>query len=300
MTAVLRRLTAFSDQADGGNPAGVWIGSTLPDPAEMQRIAAEVGYSETAFVAAGNDGRFDVRYYSPEAEVSFCGHATIATGIVLGEREGPGTFRLQTAVGEVPVRVETREGRLVASLTSVDTRHTPVPPELLDSVLATLRWTAGDLDASLPPVLAYAGAWHLVLALRERTTLDGLDYDFDGLKRLMLDADLTTLQLVWRERGDVFHARDPFPVGGVVEDAATGAAAAAFGGYLRDAGLIDAPAEFVIHQGVVMGRPSRIEVTVPEQGGIIVAGTAASLDGERPAPEAVRTRDPHRLAEVAP
>jgi PhzF family phenazine biosynthesis protein len=93
----------------------------------------------------------------------------------------------------------------------------------------------------------------------------------------MLREDLTTLQLVWRESDTLFHARDPFPVGGVVEDPATGAAAAALGGYLRDAGLIESPVRFEIHQGEVMGRPSILAVDVPESGGIVVSGFATEI-----------------------
>lgn len=278
---VLRRLSAFAETPEGGNPAAVWIGEALPESAEMQRIAAEVGYSETAFVAPLGEGRFLVRYFSPEAEVSFCGHATIATGVVLGEREGEGTYHLSTAVGDVPVAVALREGALVASLTSVLPRQADAAPGLLADVLAALGWERRELDEAIPPRLAFAGAWHLVIAVAERSTLERLDYDFDALRRTMLDAGLTTVQLVWREGPATFHARNPFPVGGVVEDPATGAAAAALGGYLRDAGLLTAPASFVIHQGVDMGRPSRIEVSVPEVGGITVTGAAALITEEQ-------------------
>ncbi len=88
-TGTLLRLAAFTTDPSGGNPAGVWIGEALPADAEMQRIAAEVGYSETAFLApdgSGRAGRFRVRYFSPLAEVPFCGHATIASGVALAER----------------------------------------------------------------------------------------------------------------------------------------------------------------------------------------------------------------------
>jgi PhzF family phenazine biosynthesis protein len=74
----------------------------------MQRIAAEVGFSETVFLAPSNGFERTARYYSPLAEVTFCGHATIAAGAVLGEADGDGTYRLSTLVGVVPVRVETR------------------------------------------------------------------------------------------------------------------------------------------------------------------------------------------------
>jgi PhzF family phenazine biosynthesis protein len=273
----LLRLSAFSDNGRGGNPAGVWIGDMLPDPATMQRIAAEVGYSETAFVAPSTGPIRQVRYYSPEAEVSFCGHATIAAGVALGNRHGSGDFRFDTAIGPVPVTVRGESGHLEATLQSVDTLHEPADPALLAEVLGCLHWAQEDLDASIPAVKAYAGAWHLVLAVRSRDRLASLDYDFDGLKALMLRAGLTTLQLVWRERQDLFHSRNPFPVGGVVEDPATGAAAAALGGYLRDSGLVEVPTHFVIRQGEDMGRPSRLLVDVPVQGGVQVTGTAIEI-----------------------
>ena len=146
--------------------------------------------------------------------------------------------------------------------------------------LATLDWRADELDPQLPPILAFAGAWHLVLAVAQRQRLERLDYDFERLKALMLAHELTTLQLVWRESATRFHARNPFPVGGVVEDPATGAAAAALGGYLRDAGLMAVPNEFQIVQGVSMGRPSLLHVAVPGDGGIIVSGTAVDLPAE--------------------
>lgn len=273
----LHRYTAFSNDPAGGNPAGVWIGDTLPDAATMQKIAADVGYSETAFLAPQRGAERDIRYYSPEAEVPFCGHATIATGVALGAIDGDGDYRLATRVGEVPVSVRTRDGVREASLTSVKPRYEPAPDALIDAALSVLGWTREELDPAIPPVRAFAGAWHLVLAVADARTLARLDYEFDRLKALMLADGLTTLQLVWRENDDVFHARDPFPVGGVVEDPATGAAAAALGGYLRDAGLVRAPHSILIRQGEAMGRPSRLQVEIPATGGIVVSGMAVPI-----------------------
>jgi PhzF family phenazine biosynthesis protein len=273
----LYRLAAFANGNTGGNPAGVWVGDALPDAKSMQAIAKDVGFSETAFVAPASGRERTIRYYSPEAEVSFCGHATIATGVVLGQAEGEGSYRLSTAAGEVPVHARRHNGDFVASLTSVVPRHKPVPGQLLDAVLPIIGWTQIDLDDAIPPVIAYAGAWHLVLAASKAQLLASLDYDFDALKALMLEYDLTTLQLVWRENDSHFHSRNPFPVGGVVEDPATGASAAAFGGYLRNAGIISAPFSFTIRQGEAMGRPSRLSVEVPESGGVVVSGTAIAI-----------------------
>jgi len=278
MTAgTLYRMSAFTETPAGGNPAGVWIGDSLPDDETMQRIAAELGYSETAFVAPASGNVRTVRYFSPEAEVSFCGHATIATGAVLGTGEGRTRYWLETAVGEVPVVVSMADERTQIALTSVDTQYRAVGDALLDEFLGVIGWRREEQDDAIAPALAYAGAWHLVLAARDKSRLDALSYDFDTLKALMLREGLTTLQLVWRESEDVFHARNPFPVGGVVEDPATGAAAAAFGGYLRDAGIVAVPATFTIRQGEVMGRPSILTVSVPVKGGVTVSGTAVEI-----------------------
>jgi PhzF family phenazine biosynthesis protein len=276
----LHYYSAFSRNPEGGNPAGIWVGDVLPDPDVMQRIAVDVGFSETVFVDPASGRERTVRYYSPEAEVSFCGHATIAAGVVLGASEGDGTYKLVTSVGDVPVSVRTLDGIREASLTSVEPNYTNVSAALVSDALSTLGWERSDLDNSIPPAKAYAGAWHLILAVADASRLSELDYDFDSLKALMLREGLTTLQLVWRELPDVFHSRNPFPVGGVVEDPATGAAAAALGGYLREAHLVNAPSTILIRQGEAMGRPSRLTVEIPTTGGIIVTGSAVPIKKE--------------------
>jgi PhzF family phenazine biosynthesis protein len=278
----VQRYTAFSDRPEGGNPAGVVLDAAGLDASAMQAIAAEVGYSETAFLV-GSDapGAYAVRYFSPLAEVPFCGHATIATAVALADRDGPGDITLATMAGTVPVRTEAdAEGRTLATLTSVAPRVEEPAEDDVERALAALRWEAGELDPALPARIAFAGARHLVLAAATRARLAALEYDFEALRSLMLERDLTTVQLVWRESPLVFHARDPFPVGGVVEDPATGAAAAALGGYLRELGLVNPPARVTIHQGHDLGRPSLLLVDLdPARQEIQVSGHAVAIAG---------------------
>src|SRR5919107_4343282 len=101
----LLRLAAFTVDPGGGNPAGVWIGDALPESADMLRIAVEVGFSETAFLVpdGGAPHTYRTRYFSPAAEVPFCGHATIAAGVALAERDGAGQRTFHTPAGAVPV-----------------------------------------------------------------------------------------------------------------------------------------------------------------------------------------------------
>lgn len=274
------RYAAFRSDPAGGNPAGVVLDATGASEAEMQSVAAEVGYSETAFLFPGDGSRPRVRYFSPLAEVPFCGHATIASGVAHAERNGPGVLLLDTPVGEVRVVTQRGvDGLLTATLTSVVPRTLPVAEEDLAATLGALGWKHDDLDQSLPPRVAYAGAWHPVLAAATRQRLADLDYDIEALGSLMAARDWTTVDLVWRESDTVFHARNPFPPGGVVEDPATGAAAAAFGGYLREMGLVAPPVTVTVHQGADLGRPGLLTVDIPVGAdmGISVTGAAARL-----------------------
>lgn len=280
MSGVLYRYAAFSTTAQGGNPAGIWVGDQWPTEPEMQRIAAELGYPETVFIEPASGSERRVRYFSPKREIDFCGHATVATGVLFGEQAGAGEYRFLTKAGDVPVSVTKRDGRWQAALTSVEPRHEDASPELLHELLAALEWREEELDPAIPPARIFAGNWHVVLGALTPERLADLDYDYERLKSLMIADGLTTIQLVWREKADLYHARDPFPVGGIVEDPATGSGAAAFGGYLRDAKLVDAPASIVILQGESLGRPSRLEVRIPATGGIVVAGTATPMPDE--------------------
>ncbi|MFJ3200559.1 PhzF family phenazine biosynthesis protein [Streptomyces sp. NPDC086989] len=266
MTDVLR-YTAFSEDPAGGNPAGVVLDAAGLDDSRMLEIAAGLGYSETAFLTAppeglgGEPGRaFTLRFFSPKAEVSFCGHATVATAVALAERIGPGELVFATPAGTVPVSVTATETGLRAVLTSVEPHVEDIDPADLAEALAALDWPAADLDPAVPPRIAYAGNRHLVLGAGTRARLADLAYDFPRLEALMRRLDLTTVQLVHRAGPALFDVRDPFPVGGVVEDPATGAAAAAFGAYARELGLVPADAVLTLRQGEDMGRPGVLTV----------------------------------------
>lgn len=180
------RYSAFSTDPEGGNPAGVVLDASGVDAAAMQRVAAEVGYSETAFLTPGAE-TVHVRYFSPLAEVPFCGHAAIAAAVAHADRHGPGTLHLTTAAGAVDVRTEAGpDGVTTATLVSVPQR--------------TVDLSAADLVELL------------------------------GAGRL--------------------PARD---------------------------GRGRAPATITVHQGVDMGRPSLLTVTIGAEAGIAVTGTAVPL-----------------------
>ncbi|MFK3736770.1 PhzF family phenazine biosynthesis protein [Massilia sp. TN1-12] len=276
-TSAVQRIAAFSDGDTGGNPAGVWIGTALPPAAEMQRLAHAVGFSETAFAAPQGEG-WRVRYFAPESEVAFCGHATIALGAALAQRFGDGRYALALNDADITVEGRREETLTAAALQSPPTRSAPADGALVAEALALFGYAEADLDPRIPPARAHGGLDHLVLALRSRALLSAMRYDLEAGRELMKRQRLGTIVLLYAENNTLFHTRNPFAIGGVYEDAATGAATAALAGYLRDLGWPHGGAIDVV-QGEDMGMRSRLHAAIGAQPGssIRVSGTARRL-----------------------
>jgi len=267
------RIAAFSHNNRGGNPAGVVVCSEMPTEKEMLETAKQIGYSETAFLKRENDG-WRIRYFAPEMEIPFCGHATIASGAALGERFGEGTYRLHINQGEISVEVSrSKNGATIATLQSPETWSEAAPQEYVSLILGEFNLSAHDLDANYPVRFAFAGAKHLIFILKDRKKLSDMSYNFERLRALMQKEGLVTINMLWQESNELFHSRNPFPPGGVYEDPATGAAAAALAGYLRDINW-QGEKNFDILQGEDMGCPSRLSVqyTMNKGEGVKVSG----------------------------
>lgn len=275
----VQKLSSFSDGTQGGNPAGVVIADSLPSTEQMQQIAAEVGFSETAFAEPADNG-YRVRYFSPQSEVPFCGHATIALGAALAQAFGNRTYPLQLTNATISVDGRITDQGMSATLQSPPTHSHAASEEMLESALALFGLQTTDLDSRIPPAFAHAGANHLVLFLKSRERLAQMHYDLVKGKRWMDQHELVTVLLGYIESDQLFHTRNAFASGGVLEDPATGAATAALAGYLRD---INWPhgGEINIVQGEDMGSKSLINAQFSDTVGesIAVSGSVRSLEG---------------------
>ncbi len=273
------RVAAFSENGSGGNPAGVVVSDTLPAEVDMQRIAAEVGYSETVF-ACPQEGGWRARYFAPEMEVPFCGHATIALGAVLAMQNGSGVFDLTLNEAQISVEGHQDGDRLTAALQSPPTRTAEVKPQVITEALALFGYSEDQLNGRLPPRLVHGGADHLAITLNSREALAGMSYDIEAGKKLMTREGWVTIILAYAENRNLFHTRNPFASGGVYEDPATGAATAAFAGYLRETGWLRAGAVDVV-QGEDMGMRSRLRAEYSAEAGssIRVSGEARLIGG---------------------
>jgi PhzF family phenazine biosynthesis protein len=282
-TPGILQLLAFAAEPGGGNPAGVVLDATTLDDAHMQRIATDLGHPETAFVTAHDGRRLRVRYFSPGAEVPFCGHATIATAVALAEAEGTGAFTFDTAAGSVEISTDQdAQGRITAGFTSVEPSVGDLEAEVADRLLALLGLVHDDLDERMPLAQAFAGNLHPVVAVAARETFDTLAFDPAAMRALMDERGWRGTVIVAYiggvlADGLVAEARNLFPVGDITEDPATGSAAASLGAYLRDRLGVPAPFAFTVRQGRHIGRPSVLAVEVPAVGGIHVRGGATPL-----------------------
>jgi len=270
----INRIAAFSHNNIGGNPAGVMICDNFPLENEMLEIAKRVGYSETAFLMKMDDG-WRIRYFAPEIEIPFCGHATIASGAVLGENFGEGNYKFLLNDGEIDVNVsKSKNGIYIASLQSPKTYSQNVPQNYANEILNEFNLTQEDVNKNFPIRYAFAGAKHIIIVLKELAQLKAMKYNFDSLKLVMQKENLTTVSLLWQETSVLFHSRNPFPTGGIYEDAATGAAAAAFAGYLRDI-KFQGENYFKIIQGEDMGLTSHLLVEYEDE-----IGSSVKVSGE--------------------
>lgn len=207
----------------------------------MQAIAAEVNYSETVFASPLARDHYRVRYFSPQNEVAFCGHATIALGAALAKAHGGGTYSL--TLNDANIQVEGRKSNQTdlgnhaesfsASLESPASRHKVLDDETIKATLALFNYSTSDLDDSIPPAHIHAGADHLVFALKSKALLSQMQYDLAKGRTFMHAHKLVTVMFVYQHTDDTFYSRNAFAYGGVYEDPATGAASAAFAGYLK-------------------------------------------------------------------
>ncbi len=208
-TPKVLRYAAFTDHADGGNPAGVVMDAGDITENEMQEIARNVGYSETAFLAQTELGPSPCAISAPKSRFRSAGMPRSR----LPWRFGAGQLLLNTAAGIIAIDTVSNSNRFTATLTSVTPKVENVTAIDLDRVLDALRWERRDMDPCLPVRISDAGARHLILGVGTRQRLAELDYDFAALKMLMEELELVTVNLVWRQDQITFHARNPFPVG---------------------------------------------------------------------------------------
>ncbi len=278
-------LDVFTDVPLAGNPLAVVLDAEGLDEARMQAIAREFNLSETVFVLPPRDpvNTARIRIFTPGRELPFAGHPTVGAAILLAETRAPELLprqdvglAIEEEIGLVQCVARRVKGKSRASFTlpRLPGAAGDVPPST--ALAAILGLADRDIGfADHVPTLMSAGVPYTLVPVKDRDTVDRASPDLTrwphGLAAFVYARD---------EQGGEdggFHARMFAPDFGIVEDPATGSAVAAFAGALaRFERLAEGDHTIIVHQGVAMGRPSRITLGLDIANGMLVS---ASIGG---------------------
>lgn len=273
---------AFTDKAFGGNPAGVCISREPLSEEVMAKVAKEWRLSETAFITPVDRNLFQVRFFTPVAEVDLCGHATIASFYVLG-KEGfihplhkETVVEQMTKVGRLGVRI-LAEGREIQQIWMEQGRPEDFGAyegrDLLERLLSLSYDDMTLPGTTLTPRLLSTGLKDLFIPVKSKDVLNGISVDAFSAQRLYDDVKALSVHAFTMEEGVVYQ-RNFSPVLGIEEEAATGTSTGALYAWLKREHLTSE--DFFAIQGEVMGRPSKIYAK-EEAGRIFVGGSARIL-----------------------
>lgn len=269
---------AFTDTPFGGNPAGVvLLGEKTPFPDEklMQQVAAELRYSETAFVQQNGPAEFTVRYFTPCSEVDLCGHATIATFGLL-RREGiiaEGSMCLNhTLAGDLKVKVN---GHVMMQMAEPQVIVPLLDADYLHEIMAGRRAMEKDWT-DMPIEVISTGLPDIIMPVGNIETLNALKPDMDALTELSRELNVVGVHaFAIGDDGYTAHVRDFAPLYGVPEESATGTANAALTYYLYRRNIIKHDEECQFMQGEAMERPSVVATVLGTDGISWVGGQCA-------------------------
>lgn len=264
---------AFTDQPFGGNPAGVVLldSGTFPKEELMLQIAAELRYSETAFVKRHSAQEFTIRYFTPKAEVELCGHATIASFFLLHQKGlASGPCLCHTKAGDLHVEagekvmMQMAKPRIIATIDETDTIY--------------LALGVKGYHPTMPVQIVYAGLPDIMIPLPDSNTLQTLRPDMKAVSDITKQYEAVSFHVfAFDSDGYTAHVRDFAPLYDIPEESATGTANASLTYYLQQCGCLGAEAECAFIQGEAMGRPSVIATRIQADGNIFVGGKAAII-----------------------
>ena len=264
---------AFTDQPFGGNPAGVVLldGDVFPQEKLMLQLAAELRYSETAFVRRDSEKEFTIRYFTPKAEVELCGHATIASFALLHRELGiTGKCLCHTKAGDISVEAGPR---VLMQMTASKIVQTIDETEEIYRALGICDYTH-----ALPVMIVSTGLPDFMIQVGDVETLNRLQPDMEAVSAITEKYNAVSFHVfAFGNDGHTAHVRDFGPLYGIPEESATGTANASLTHYLQQNGCIPASGDFSFLQGESMGRPSVVATRVTPSGTIHVGGTAAVM-----------------------
>ena len=270
MKVIAKKVNAFTDSSDGGNPAGVVLNSPKLTDKQMSYVTKKLNVSETAFVFPSDIADFRIRFFTPTIEVDLCGHATIATFFTMTlERVFPRNRNIilnqETKAGVLQVSIEfTSDGEIDRVMM---TQKKPVLKDIyldISEVASSLNISLEEIDDSFPKQAVSTGLFTLPICIKSFDTLKSIKPDFEKIKKICKKLDLGSFHLYTfntLEPRSLYHARNFAPVYNVNEDPVTGTANGAVCSYLLKNKIIQ-ERNLICEQGDIIGRPGRVYVEI--------------------------------------
>ena len=266
----VKKVNAFTNSVNGGNPAGVVLNSPVLSDREMAYITREIQVSETAFVFPGEKTDYLVRFFTPEIEVDLCGHATIATFFTMGvegffPKQNRVVVTQETKAGVLPVTIEFGDNGMVDLV--MMTQSKPVLEDIyldISKIADSLNIKVDEIDSSLPLQRVSTGLFTLPVCVKSFNVLKSMKPDFEKIKKICNKINVGSFHVFTFDTLDsssLYHARNFAPVYGVNEDPVTGTANGAVCSYLLKNHIIK-DKKMVCEQGDIIGRSGRVFVEI--------------------------------------
>lgn len=292
----IKQIDSFTEMVFGGNPAGVVLKAEGLSDNDMQNIAAEMNLSETAFILPSEKSDFRMRWFTPEKEVLFCGHATVASLHALAEegefgmdKDGEFNFNIETMIGIIPITVLKSSPSIKIILQSPEINLIKEKIDI-NNLINALDIRFEDVD-HFYPVMRDRTLDYVYLVLKNLSALKRVSYDYDKLKNFGnkhgIKGFIILSKETFHDESDV-HSRFFTPYYGIREDPVTGSAQGPLGVYLVLNGMVKMTnniLEINSEQGDFMGRPGRLKVRIiKNKNGLftseLIGKAVTVLDGE--------------------
>jgi trans-2,3-dihydro-3-hydroxyanthranilate isomerase len=252
----------FTDTPFTGNQLAVFADTRGITGEMMQKLANEINYSETTFIAPSSDGSadFDMRIFTPARELPFAGHPTLGTAFCIMElldvwHEPQDILRLKTKVGAIPLRTENGAIWMTQNEPEFFDTYTN-----LQEIAELVGLSTEDLDVTLPVEEVSTGNKMLIIPVKTLDAMRRAEGHATNMKRFFAQRGVGPYLFTCEttEPSADVHTRFFGPHLGILEDPATGSAAGPLAGYLLKHGVFGNSFDIINEQGVEMGRPSKI------------------------------------------
>ncbi|MDF2886819.1 MAG: phenazine biosynthesis protein PhzF family [Lacrimispora sp.] len=282
MKVKVYQLNSFAKTNEGGNAAGVVVNADSLSEKEMEKVAAIVGFSETAFVMQSDITDFKVRFFTPKKEVDLCGHATIAVFYTMAYLRllKPGKYKQETKAGILGIEIKEDYSVMM-------NQSAPVFSEIIEKkeLADSLNIDTSQMPADLPAQIVSTGLRDIMIPVKSIEILNAMKPDMKKIKMISRKYNTVGYHVFTLESlyGANACCRNFAPLYEIPEESATGTSNGALGCYLYRYGKINSGQEsnIVFEQGYSMKKPSEIlvslSVTENEIQEVRVGGSAMNL-----------------------